>query len=315
MTAPLQFHQVDVHPALTEFDMGFQAALVPLSIPWARTLGRVKSTNLLKTTFPIAISDGKFVPFVDEMKARKNAHKSITLEQELWHDGVEEFAHKIEAVDFDGFAQEPEAMADSANRAPNEWVTTKMVANAACDYDGVAFFHASNHLINPFGPNVAANKFGNLLADKPLNITNLELMKTTFRGMKSPGGASLGLSLTDLLVPTALMETALDLQKRNLIILGNADTASAVDNRHQGTFRVHEWQEATDANNWAGFALNKPALRPFIVMVKNNGVPERIFHSKADSKYKNTLKVGVNMILVGTAGLALPQCAILATNA
>lgn len=56
---------------------------------------------------------------------------------------------------------------------------------ATCKYDGKAFFHAQ-HLIDPYGKDVAANQFANLIT-QPLTSTGYNIVTNTIRQRPDPG--------------------------------------------------------------------------------------------------------------------------------
>lgn len=295
---------LDAQTALTEFSQDFAMGLTQSGVvPWAKENGLYRPSRALKTTYPIPISAAGYREFLGDVKYRSLFEKSLSMVPKTWQDGIAELASVIEAPDFTGWAQQPEAMAQAADSLPNEIIAGLLEANGTC-WDGVAFFHAS-HPVNVF--DASFSTFGNDFtgAGTDPTLDNLKLAKAAFRDLKAANGKPLGLRMTHVLAPAAQEETWKDLLEQDMVIQAVGSTFGAVDNRHKGTVTAIYSDELTDDSKWYPLALGKPGLFPWIV--QDQGAPEELLSDKTSDLYKRTLKVAIAYVLRGNGALALPH--------
>jgi phage major head subunit gpT-like protein len=295
----------DAQAALQEFAQDFAMALTQGGVEqWAMAMGVHKVTRALKTTWPVPVSAAGYAEFEGDIKYRSIFEKSFELKPETWQDGVSELASVIEAPDFIGWSSEPAAIAAAAMSLQNEIVAELITANAVC-WDGQNFFD-TDHPYNVFdaAAGTYSNKFTGAGTDS--TVANLALAKARFRDIKGPNGKPLGLRMTHVLVPAALEETWRDILERDLIIEAGATSDVAMNNRHKGSVKLVVSDELESDAKWYCLALNKPGMRPWVLI--DQGAPEELRSDKESHLYKTTLKVGVAYILRANAGLALPHC-------
>ncbi len=296
----------DAQRALEEFSEEFAAALMQASVEqWAKDSGLYKTSNALKTTYPIPVSAAGYNELKGDLKYRALFQKSLNLTPKTWQDGVAELASVIEAPDFVGWNEQPAAMAAAAMSLGNEIIAGLLEANATQDFDGKAFF-AGDHPCNVF--DTSKGTYDNDITGAGTNLTveNLTLAMQNFRDIKGPNSKPLGLRMTHLLVPAALEGTAKNILEQDMIVQAIGDAFGAVTNRFKGIVRLLVSDELTDDSKFYPLALNKPGMYPWIL--QDEGAPEEIRHDKTDALYKTTLKVGVAYVLRGNGALALPMC-------
>lgn len=300
---------LDAQTRLTEFREDFALAYTQETAPeedWARTLGIYLASKALKTKFPIPVSAAGYKEFEGDIRYRSIFEKSFELVPKTWQDGVAELASVVEAPDFIGWPQQPEAMAAAARSLPNEIISAALEANAVHPLDGLTFFHAS-HLVNildaAFG--TFANTFSG--AGTAASTTALETAKSNMRKVKAANGKPMGLRLTHVMCHPDKEETWRNILERDLIIESNgANNFGTVNNRHKGTVKLIVSDQLTVSAQWYGLGLNKAGMYPWAV--QDEGAPESIIQGKDDALYKQTLKVGFASILRGNGGLAVPHC-------
>lgn len=301
---PFQWHSSDVQANLIAFSTAFMAAFKSAPDPWAKKLGLGGSAGALKTTWPVPIDAAGYEEFKGDARFRTLSKKTISLEQKVWQDGVEEFAHFIEAQDWVGWGAAPENMALEAKSAPNDLVADLLEAGTTttCELDGKNFF-ATDHPLNVFDSGIGT--FSNLHAGKALTSPNIAFIKEHFRKLKAPNGLrGLKLKLTHIVVPPDLEEEALDIRDRALVVLTAGD--GAVDNRHKESFEIVVADELTDTNDWYALSMSRPGMRPWIVNFEESPT-RRVLGPDSEHRAK-TGKVAVSCELKGNAKLAIPAC-------
>ena len=312
----------DAQRSLEEFSDEFRTALALGAVEkWAETLGLVKSSNAIKSTYPIPVHAAGYSEFKGNMKYRSLYSRSLSMKPKEWQDGVSESARIIEAPDFGGWNEQPAAMALEAERAPNDWVARKLEGFPLLHLDyyrdedtGAASaipLFSDAHPVNVFDSSLGT--FDNDHGASGINSTMITAAKTRFRQKAGPNGKPLGLRLTHMLVPAALEEAAREFLEQDLLIqavenaAGDENVAAVTQrNRHKGTVQLLVSDELAAADEIFLFSRNKPGLFPWIV--QREGAPEEILHDKSSAMYKSELKVGLSYILRGNAAAALPHC-------
>lgn len=302
---PFDLVSTDAQTAQTQFVAEFLQNLEAGAVQqWATDLGRYLQSNALKTVWPFSISAAGYEEFTGDMRFRKLAEKSLELKPKTYQDGVEELASVIEAPDFIGWADEPTRMANEGLRLPNSIIATALEAgtSAVC-WDGEYFFD-TDHPVNIY--DAGEGTFSNLTGSRALSVANLATAKKEMRQKKAANGKPMGLRVTHILVPSDLEETALDITERDFVIENGGTSDVPMPNRHKGTVKVVVADELTDTNDWYAIALNRPSIYPWIVQTMPT--PEIILHDKTSSKYKETLKIAIAIVLRGNGALAWPHC-------
>lgn len=310
---PIQLVSADAQRALEDFSEQFTSALASADVDaWARNMGLYHASSALKTTYPIPVSAAGYRELDGDLKYRALYQRSLTLVPRTWQDGVAELASIVEAPDFIGWAQEPAAIAASAQQLPNRLIAELLESNPEC-WTGENFF-STNHPVNVFDS--SNGTFSNVLQCDDTSakgiIAAIANGKQRFRSIKRPSRPNesqlpLGLRMTHVLVPPALAEVFSDALSRDLIIDSNSDGSQfgAVDNRHKGTVAIQVCDELSSDDTFYALALGKPGMYPWIV--QDEGAPEEILHDKSSALYKTQLKVGVAYVLRANAALALPH--------
>lgn len=311
MGIELQLVSPDAQVALTEFRNDFAMAFSQGAVDaWADRLGLSVTSRALRTRWPVPIDAAGYAEFKGEIKYRSLYQKSLELVPKTWQDGVAELASVIEAPDFVGWPQAPEAMAAAALALPNEIIAGLLEGGtSATSWDATAsapFFFDTGKPVNLFDESVGTfdNTFSG--AGTVLSSANVKLADERFRKLKGPNGKTLGLRLTHLLLPAELYWAGQEiLVNAQTVIVIDSDFAAG-ENLLKGYAQPVGANELTNSTAWYALALNKPGMHPWLV--QTDGVPETIIQDKTDALYKTQLKVGVASIRRGNGALALPQC-------
>lgn len=320
----------DASRALEEFSDEFRSALVIASdFPlWAAQLGLVRTTSALKTTFPLPLSAAGYAEFKGDHKFRSLYSRSMSMRTRVWQDGVEEFAHVIEAPDFIDWAGEPARMATEWSRLPNELVADLLAEGALAgpllslynDPDtgtaGSRRLFAVDHPFNVL--DAAYGTFNNILQVAEADITSgaaWDAITDHFNGIMGPNGKPMGLSFSGgtCLIPSTrenLFKNALEF---DTLIRGVADdgavnsgtrvAAVTQNNRYKGTFGYTKAVELADQDHFYAIAANGPV--PWVV--QQEGSPIQFVWDKTSERYKATLKVAFSSVGKLNAAAAMPH--------
>jgi phage major head subunit gpT-like protein len=309
----IEFQQVspDAQVALTEFRDDFAMAFAQGSVDaWADRLGLGVTSRALRTRWPVPVDAAGYSEFKGEMKYRSLYQKMIELMPKTWQDGVAELASVIEAPDFVGWPQAPEAMAMAALSLPNEIIAALLEAGTSTpSWDGITgaeYFFDTGKPYNIF--DVSVGTFDNTFSggDTTLTSANVKLADERFRKMKGPNGKPLKLRLTHVLTGPANFWAAQDILKNAQAVLVVDSDFAAGENMLKGYAQPIAVDEFTSDTAWYALALNKPGMFPWIV--QTDGAPESIIQDKSDALYKTKLQVAFASIRRGNGGLALPHC-------
>lgn len=303
MSTPYQLVSHDAQIALVDFSTEFAMALSSgPPEPWALELGLTIASNALKTTWPIPLSTAGFHEFKGNIKYRDLFEKSINLTKKIFTDGVKVDPEVIEAPDFVGWAEEPSNIARASMHLAPGLLATLLEANGACEYDGLAYFHAS-HLCNPLDGSVGT--FANIFTGSGTTLTaaNVEAADVYFSSILGPDGINAGYRLVGLLVPNALGNTAEKIFEQRLVVASGS--VGAVDNWLFGKGKVWRSSRFTSSTAWYAIGTNGMGAKPWVV--QDGSMEERI-HDKSSAMYEQELKVGMSYLKGAAAGLAIPHC-------
>lgn len=321
----------DAARALEEFSDEMRGALVATEVNnWAGALGFVRTTDALKTTFPIPIDAAGYKEFKGDIKFRHLYARSLSMKGRMWSDGVEALAAEIEAPDFIDWAGAPENMATEWLRLPNEMVADMLAAGSLAgplldfyrDPDSETAstrrLFATDHPFNVLKPSIGS--WDNTLQCTTAQIKSGEIfdrINDRFRSIKKPNGKPMGIKFDggNLLIPSTRETLFESVLKEDLLIRAvsnagvpdaSANVVSAVttSNRYKGkSYTVAD--ELEDQDHFYAIAAPKPGLHCWVV--QKQGAPEEIRHDKDSHKYKETLRVGVAYVGHGNAAACLPH--------
>jgi hypothetical protein len=322
----------DAALALTEFSDEFKDALALSTYePWAADLGLMRTTNALRTTFPIPLDAVGYKELKGDIKFRSLYKRSLTMTGKEWFDGVEAKAVEVEAPEFVDWAGQPAKMADEWQRQPNVIVASLL---ALSSYNGPLLglyadtdtgevstrrLFAADHPYNVLKPSLGT--FDNRLTCTLSQIASGEIfdrLELHFSGILNPSGTqSLGLSLDGgkLLIPNVrrqVFKRALtdDTLVRAVSNAGAVDATSGVvaavtqGNMYKGLAYTPAIELAS-ADYFYAIAAARPGLVPWVVQTK--GQPEEILHDKSSELYKRQRKIGVAYVGNMNAACALPH--------
>lgn len=318
----------DAQDALREFSDEFRGALALADFEtWAGTYGLLRTSDNIKTTWPIPLDAAGYKEFKGDIKFRSLYHRSLSMVSKKWTDGVQAPRDEIIAPDFIGWTEQPGLMANEWARLPNEIVAGMLEENPNLDFyrdpdtniaTARALF-ADDHPFNVLDPSLGT--FDNDITTTVALINSgafFETLSTYFRGIKGPGGKPLGLRMSggNFLVPGAremLFKKALenDTLIRAVSNAGVPDASSGVvaavtqNNIHKGTMGYTVADELTEANYFYAIAAGKPGLHPWVV--QQGSAPEEIVHDESSELYKRSLQVGVAYVGQANVAAALPH--------
>lgn len=328
MTQPHILISRDALDSLREFSDEFRSALVLADFEtWAGSYGLLRTTDSLKTTWPIPLDAAGYKEFKGDIKFRSLYHRSLSMVSKRWTDGVEAHVDDIRAPDFMGWVEQPALMANEWARLPNEIVAQMLEANPNLDFyrdpdtdivTARALF-ASDHPYNVLAPEIGVfnNDINTTVADI-LSGVFFDTIADHFRSIKGPNGKPLGLRMSggNFLVPGAretLFRKALEqdtlvraVNAAGAIGTGSGNVAAVTQNNiYKGTMGYTVADELTEGSKFYAMAASKPGLHPWVV--QQGSAPEEIMHDEDSEKYKNTLHVGVAYVGQANAAPALPH--------
>lgn len=313
--------------ALEEFSDEFRSALALGDVtPWATTLGFLRTTTALKTTFPIPLHTAGYKELKGDIKFRSLYHRSLSMVSKEWSDGVEEKARVIEAPDFIDWAGQPAAMALEWQRQPNI-IVADILALSSLDGPLLDFYRdedsgtastkrlfASGHPYNVLKPSLGT--FDNRLQATVAEVKDGTLFRKLtnhFRGIKGPNGRPLGLRFGggELLVPSTQDTLWKEFLEHDTLIRavdgatpGTAVAAVTQNNIWKTTAGYTVADELVDQDHLYAFAAG--AQVPAWV-VQMGPAPEEIVHDKSSELYKRSRKVGVAYVGELNAQACLPH--------
>jgi hypothetical protein len=314
----------DAAQALTEFSDEFRSALTladdfPI---WSEALGYVRSTNALKTTFPIPVDAAGYKAFKGNMKYRSLYARSLSMFTTPWQDGVEALSEQVEAPDFLGWIEAPGNMAREWRRLPN-LIVADLLAEGSLDGPILDFYtdrdsktastrrlFAGDHPYNVFKASVGS--FDNRMTTTIANIRNGEFFKAVskhFRTLKGANGKPLGLRMGggEFLIPVDHEELFKEVLESDDLVRavsssGVLDATSNVvaaiprNNIYKGTFGRTVGEELADQDHFYAIAAGgDPGNVPWVV--QKQAAPEEIVFDKTSERWKDT-----GMISIGYRG-------------
>jgi hypothetical protein len=332
MGSPYNIVSRDGADRLTEFSDDMRAALVLAEVtPWAEANGLVRTTDALKTTFPIPISAAGYQEFKGDIKYRSLFERSLSMISYPFQDGVAELARVIEAPDFIDWAGEPERIAFEWKRLPNERVAAMLAESSYAGplldlyYDketktaSAKRMFASGHPYNVFDDSIGT--FDNRMQCTLSQILSGEIfdrLARHFRSIKGPNGKPLGLRFTGgkVVAPGGLENTFKEATEQDTLIravsdIGDvnatADVVAAVTqgNRHRGTYSYDIADEFGTNDYFYALAAGRPGMVPWVIQTR--GSPEEIRSDRDSYLYQTQLKLGVAYIGELGVAAALPH--------
>jgi hypothetical protein len=332
MSVPFLQVSRDAAQALTEFSDEFKDALALGAFEtWAAENGLVRSTDALKTIFPIPLSAAGYHEFKGDMKYRSLYDRSLQMKSKQWQDGVEEFAAVIEAPEFIDWAGEPARMAQEWMRLPNSIVMTLLESGSGANGPVLDFYtdrdsstvgtrqlFATDHPFNVLSSGVGS--WDNTMSTTRADIQSghfFDLLNERFRSIKGPNGKPLGIKMAGgrfLVHPhdentfkKALeLDTLIRAVKNDGTLDGTSSIVAAVGQANiwakQMSYTVTD--ESSQDTVFYAIAAGKPGLYPWVVQ---QGTVEEIVQDKSDAKYKETLKVSISEIGKANAAACLPH--------
>lgn len=327
MATPYTQVSRDAARALEEFSDEFRTALALGEVtPWAAQLGFLRTTDALKTTFPIPLDAAGYKELKDDIRFRSLYHRSLSMKSKEWFDGVEAKAIEVEAPDFSDWAGQPAAMAFEWERQPNLIVADLLAqsshAGPLLDFyrdedSGTASTRRLFAADHPY--NVLKTELGSF--DNTMQCTVSDVMSGVafrklmdhFRSIKGPNGKPLGLRFGGghILAPSTQESMWKEFLEHDTLIRAvqdsGGDNVAAVtqNNIYKSTAGYTIADELAEQKYFYAFAAGRPGLYPWIV--QKGSAPEEILHDKSSELYKRSRKVGIAYVGQLNAAMALPH--------
>lgn len=302
----------DAARALSEFSDEFASALALGDFePWAQKGGLVRTTNALKTTFPIPLDAAGYKEFKGDFKYRSLYARSLSMMSRMWQDGVEEFSRVIEAPDFIDWAGAPARMATEWLRLPNVLVA-EMLATSSLDGPLLDFYRdpdtntastrrlfAADHPFNVLDAGIGV--FDNTMQTTVAEIESgecLDNLNQHFRSIMGPNNRPLGLRMGGgyLNVPAQRENVWKNFLEQDTLVravLNGADVVAAIpqNNIWKSTVGYTVADELEDQDHFYAHAGGKPGLYAWVVQI--GGSPEEILFTKDSEKWRHSGKVSI----------------------
>lgn len=335
MASPYSLVSRDAADRLREWSDEFRQALVLGEfVTWASTFGFLRSTDALRTTFPIPIDAAGYKELKGDITFRKLYERSLSMISKKWFDGIQTRAELVEGNDFLDWGGAPARMATEWQRFPQVQVALMLALNS---YDGPLLdlyrdpdsqtastrkLFATDHPFNVLDSTVGTfdNTLDTTLA-KIADGTLVENLNDKFRLIKGPNGQDLGLKMSggNFLIPGTLENPFKKFLEQDTLIRavvgatpGVAVAAVTQNNiwaKTVGyTVGIELVQPASGGalgNYLYAFSAPKPGMYPWVV--QQGSAPEEILHDKTSEMYKRSLEIGVAYVGQMNVAGCLPQ--------
>lgn len=287
--------------AIREFDERYLAGVSAVEPDtWPELYGDVFDVTSPDNTFPIGLMSAKYEETKGESRAKTIEEREIRLKVAEYDAGFEmKLLHILTNV---FAARKWNSTADRFIKAEKRLLAKKIAAlleagtSGTTEWDGVAFFHATDHEANPAEPGLAT--FGNYQASAkdPTDITDIEEEVALMMEVPDENGDKMGVYPTHMLLPTEKFEAVKNTLGKDLIVFASGDGAE--NNPYKGTIQPVHVPELTDANDWYLVDMNT---------VRQQGVPPWIatrffasavmglrFWDESSDFFKNSSKLKVS---------------------
>ena len=317
MAIPFNMVSGDSKRALEEFSTEFDGAFLAAdSEAWSKFAGLWKTSNAIRTTYPVPVSAAGYVERKGDDKMRSLYERSLSMKTREWVDGVQELARIVEAPDFIGWAGEPARIAREAARLPDILVAEMLEANANLGFyrdeqtgtDLAIPLFSSVHPVNIFDGSLGV--FDNDHSAADIDAAMMAAAFTRFRAKKGSNGKLMRLKPTHMVVPGALEQAArdfleIDLQRYTILEGGvGPNTQLTANNRFKGIVQLVVGEDLTSETQ---IYLLDATANAYPWIVQSTGTPEQITYDKTDALYKDNGRIGVKYILGLACAAALPH--------
>lgn len=234
---------------IREFNEKYLAVVTAAPAPtWADRF--VTPTGAPRVTFPLSAFAAKFRETKEyTSRFRTLREKSFDLKVVEHDEGFEAplLDLKTNAFAYRNWSRAPERLYLAKQRHISQAIAALIeggtAGTAKSPWDNVVFFHATDHLANPFDAKLG--KFGNFQsnATDPAVIANLQTEMTTMRLVPDANGDKLGVEPDEIWLPTQKFEKVNDLLQQERLANGES-------NPIKGKLKPVHVPDFTDANDW-----------------------------------------------------------------
>lgn len=311
------FNQVsgDAQLALQEFSAELDGALASAdATPWAHNFG-ISHTGKWRTLYPIPIDAIGYVERRGDDKYVALGERACSFVPREFFAGVEAKVSVIEAPDFVGWTGAPARIAQATLRHPNKVVAAMLEANDNLSFYrdeqlrtdlGITLF-AGTHPVNLFKASLGT--FDNDHTAEAINAAMFKAAFIRFATRKACNGENMGLTPTDLLVPSALAQEAKDFLESDNLMSAFTQGANAVS---AGPGTTNRWKNIVNlivvpefTSDSHVYLIDRNGPPPYIV--QSADAPEEILFDKASEYCRTTGKVKIGYSLTAGAAGCLPH--------
>lgn len=293
--------------ALREFREKY-LAIVSAAQPTGWHARFVETVAAPRVTYPLSAFSTKFLETKEENSRFKGMEeKSFDLKVVEYDAGFEArwVDLKTNTFAYRNWGRAPAEMRTGEERLEAKNLATLLEGGTSTvsPWDGVAFFHASGHLCNPFDSSVGT--FGNYQSSTldVVSIANIQAEITNMMLVKDVNGDKLNVYPTQLWVPTQKYQKVTDL-------LNQANLATGETNPLKGKLEVVHIPELTDVNDWYLVDTNLIA-RGYDPMICTSYVPDAALGlrewDQSSDFFKDTGKIKVSQHIWKGFGLLFPH--------
>lgn len=235
--------------AIREFDERYLAIVTAAEASgWADRF--VTPVEAPRVTFPMSAFAAKFRETKEYSSRFKTMReKSFDLKVIEFDEGFEAplLDLRTNAFSYRNWQRAPERLMMAKRRHVAaqlaELLESGTSASVKSPWDGVQFFHATDHKSNPFDKNTTT--FGNYQssAKDPASVANIQAEMTQMMLVPDANGDKLGAYPTEIWLPTQKVQAVSDL-------LNQERLANGESNPIKGKLKVVHVPELTDANDW-----------------------------------------------------------------
>jgi hypothetical protein len=207
---------------------------------------------------------------------------------EKYEAAVEDDAEKIASDVFDGWNDVGEAAA-VARRDKHVEAAADVLNSNPKGWDDLALFHTA-HLVNL--QDTAAGTQPNLHTGLAFNATNLSTGITHFNGVKNLRGKVFGWEPDEIVFPTALKESVLDL----VLPERKSTSGDTTTDKFRGRLKPVWIPQLTSSTRWYLRSTKYKWFAPIVRVRGNGGALERISYGMDSEKYRDHQKIGMKWI-------------------
>ncbi len=297
-----------------QFNTDYQRGYTSRKSLWANYSERIPSSTETNTYGWLAELPG-FREWIGPRIMRNIAARTYSITNKDWEDGFAVSRNKIEDDQFGIYSRSAELLGDAAARLWDDLTADALIAgNTTVCCDG-QFFFDTDHPVDL--DDSTAGQYSNSETGKPLNPTNLAILKAQMGAYKGESGKPLEVVPDLLIVPPALEADAYAAVQANVwaqpvLNVATPVAAAAVPNPQFGSMRVLMLPRLAAAPT-VYYLCATARLKPIILQIrKEPQIVQRIDPAMDNVFHRKEFEYGADAR--GAAGYGLPFTALRAVT-